>query len=508
MNWSASGIAPRQRAGLLTISRDARKAGAVLTAALLLVGALTVQRGAIAGAATVATPIGMYSGTENPVDKSEDDANAVELGIRFTVSVAGTIVGARYYKSVRNTGVHTATLWRSSGARLATSTFAHETAQGWQTVRFARPISLDPGQIYVISYHTNSGHYAQLEGQFSHHRTVGGSVIRGTQGVYHYGGTALPASSWHNAGYYVDALFQPGHSTAPPTTAPPTTAPPTTAPPTTAPPTTAPPTTAPPTTAPPTTAPPTTAPSAGFPGASNTGVPAGTKLRPSQGFRTTTDGQIVDGLDVTGTIYVDNKNVVIRNSRIKSDEGAWAVDIGRNGPASLLIVDSELDANKSDQGGIRNQSNGSSWVGQRLNIHNGENGARLGGHATLDDSWLHDFVSDSSAPHYDGVEVYEGSDNVIRHNTIDLNQDETSCVNVQGDFGAISNVVIDDNLLNGGGWNLNIRGGGANPVAHTSITGNHFGGEYGYGYGAIDAPSTTILHNVLDPAHTNIDSLI
>ncbi|MDQ2958285.1 MAG: hypothetical protein M3Y42_15130, partial [Actinomycetota bacterium] len=289
-----------------------------------------------------------------------------------------------------------------------------------------------------------------------------------------------------------------------PTTAPPTkTPPPTTAPPTKTPP----PTTAPPSSAPPTTPVPVGSPPSGsFPNASNTGVPAGTKLTPSKGFRTTKDGQVIDGLDVTGTIYVDNLNVVIRNSRIKSDQGGWAVDIGRNGPASLVILDSELDGNQSDQGGIRNQSNGSSWVGQRLNIHNGENGARLGGNAVLTDSWLHDFVSDSSAPHYDGIEIYEGSNNVVRHNSINLNRDETSCVNVQGDFGTVTNVVIDNNLLNGGGWILNIRKIGAHPVTGTVVTSNDFGAQYGFGFGAIDAPSTTVKGNVLQSTGKNIDN--
>jgi hypothetical protein len=217
------------------------------------------------------------------------------------------------------------------------------------------------------------------------------------------------------------------------------------------------------------------------------------------GFRTSADGQVIDGQNITGSVYVDHKNVIIRNCKIKGDGGStWAIDIGRNGPASATITDCTIDSNRSDQGGIRNQSNGSAWTALRCNIFNGENGVRLGGNAVIQDSWIHSFASSSSAPHYDCVEVYEGSNSQVIHNYLDLNQNETSCVNVQGDFGSISGTIINNNWFGGGGWTLNIRGTdtGAHPVTNTAINKNTFGRMGGFGYVVNTSTGTTGSGNV------------
>src|SRR5262245_13251921 len=68
--------------------------------------------------------------TPGPV---ENDAAAVELGVKFRSDVAGTITGIRFYKYAQNTGTHVGNLWTSAGALLGTLTFANETASGWQT---------------------------------------------------------------------------------------------------------------------------------------------------------------------------------------------------------------------------------------------------------------------------------------------------------------------------------------------------------------------------------------
>ena len=38
---------------------------------------------------------------------TENDHSAVELGVRFSSDVGGTITGIRFYKGPQNTGVHT-----------------------------------------------------------------------------------------------------------------------------------------------------------------------------------------------------------------------------------------------------------------------------------------------------------------------------------------------------------------------------------------------------------------
>ena len=86
----------------------------------------------------------LFSGSATPDIVNVTDASAVELGVRFQTSVAGTVSGIRFYKSSQDTGTHTGELWSSTGTLLATATFTNETASGWQSVTFSNPVALTP----------------------------------------------------------------------------------------------------------------------------------------------------------------------------------------------------------------------------------------------------------------------------------------------------------------------------------------------------------------------------
>ena len=45
-------------------------------------------------------------------------------------------------------------------ARLATTTFENESAQGWQMAKFSTPVAVMAGQTYVVSYTAPNGRYA------------------------------------------------------------------------------------------------------------------------------------------------------------------------------------------------------------------------------------------------------------------------------------------------------------------------------------------------------------
>ena len=105
-----------------------------------------------------------------------EDANSYELGVQFSASTSGSIVGLRFWKDsinvpgVSNDGTftpipHTAHLWNSTGNLLAGATFGNETASGWQTVLFRRPVQITAGTTYTASYHT-SGFYSANAGFF------------------------------------------------------------------------------------------------------------------------------------------------------------------------------------------------------------------------------------------------------------------------------------------------------------------------------------------------------
>ncbi len=86
----------------------------------------------------VACPCSLF-GSQTPPTPDAGDASAVEVGMKFTSDVSGTISGIRFYKSTANTGTHIGSLWTASGQLLAQATFTDETASGWQNVTFADP---------------------------------------------------------------------------------------------------------------------------------------------------------------------------------------------------------------------------------------------------------------------------------------------------------------------------------------------------------------------------------
>src|SRR6185437_10912858 len=60
-------------------------------------------------------PFTIWSGAAAPQVADAADGSSVELGVRFTPSVGGTITGLRFYKGALNTGAHVADLWTASG---------------------------------------------------------------------------------------------------------------------------------------------------------------------------------------------------------------------------------------------------------------------------------------------------------------------------------------------------------------------------------------------------------
>lgn len=173
---------------------------------------------------TVTCPCTMF-GALTPAVADGGDPSPVEVGVKFTTDVYGTVSGVRFYKSALNTGTHIGSLWTSDGQRLAQATFQSESATGWQTVSFETPVTIEPGKTYVVSYYAPNGHYAATPnyfyrapapgpngGAFSESSPLHPVRNSGTvgNGVYSYGATSVfPTSSYLAANYWVDVRFAP-----------------------------------------------------------------------------------------------------------------------------------------------------------------------------------------------------------------------------------------------------------------------------------------------------------
>src|SRR5689334_9459044 len=153
-----------------------------------------------------------WTQSATPVLPAVSSTASVTLGLKFYSDVAGSVTGIRFYKGASNTGAHTGALWSSTGTKLASVTFAAETASGWQQASFSSPVSIAANTTYVISYTAPNG--AHAHDPYYSWVNLNASVLHtdgSAPGVYTYGsGVLFPTSAYNNSNYWVDLVFKSG----------------------------------------------------------------------------------------------------------------------------------------------------------------------------------------------------------------------------------------------------------------------------------------------------------
>ena len=205
---------------VVTFTPDAALAASTSYSAAVTLAGAAVSGGSwsftTAAAAGTGTTFSLLDGV-TPSVVSDPETSPVELGMSFSSSAAGSVTAIKFYKGTLNTGTHTGSLWSSTGQRLATVTFANESASGWQTAQLATPVALTVGQTYVVSYFAPAGHYSTTPNYHSTTRTAG-PLTAGTtsNGRYLYAaGGGFPTSTWQAASYFVDVVFSTSTTTPP-----------------------------------------------------------------------------------------------------------------------------------------------------------------------------------------------------------------------------------------------------------------------------------------------------
>lgn len=165
---------------------------------------------------TINTEQFVWNASDTGGNLPSPDNGDVELGVKFRSNVDGYISGVRFFKKKSNTGIHTGSLWNSSGILLATDTFTNETNTGWQEVKFSNPVRIAANTTYIASYHAPNGNYAFNGSFFSAAGVTNGYLTAlqngtdGGNGVYTYAsGTIFPSSSFNASNYWVDVVFYP-----------------------------------------------------------------------------------------------------------------------------------------------------------------------------------------------------------------------------------------------------------------------------------------------------------
>jgi hypothetical protein len=227
----------------------------------------------------------------------------------------------------------------------------------------------------------------------------------------------------------------------------------------------------------------------GYPSAANTGVPPGTMFttRTSTGCNwvITTDGTVVDGVDLHGCIDVEANNVTIQNSRISSDTW-WAVRYGAsqsNVTGLRLLHNTILSVpgagpdsggydyaiDQAGSGGMEVAFNDISGYKDGVDISSG----------SVHDNYIHDLSYFTGAHDQDIYVWCGGSGLTIRHNTLSTGipttmaggAGATAAIYIAPDCGHQNEVTVDDNRLAGGAYALY---GGDNTATNIVVTNNGF----------------------------------
>lgn len=215
----------------------------------------------------------------------------------------------------------------------------------------------------------------------------------------------------------------------------------------------------------------------GFPSAASTGVPANVSLRTVGDVTVTKNGTVISGLYVRGTLNVQADNVVVKNTRVTNNGAAdWGI-VQRQGHSGLVIQDSEIRGNGSQELQQAVLNFGGDITVRRTEISQVSDGvATVQG--TIEDSYLHDpkvFQGD----HVDMIQstgnAPSGKSLVIQHNTIINTQGQTSVIALFQDFGVPHDVLITQNYLAGGGWSIYGGDGTKGTPTNIRITNNTFG---------------------------------
>jgi Right handed beta helix region len=236
----------------------------------------------------------------------------------------------------------------------------------------------------------------------------------------------------------------------------------------------------------------TPADSSGFPDSSTTGVKPGVNLAPSGSITVTEPGKVLENLHITGTVTIEADNVTIRNTLI--DNTSTYPIRHTNGNKNLLVEDVEINGN--GQGNVAVY--GGSYTLRRVDIHHTLDGPRIEGNDVLiEDSYVHHLhrIPDG---HHDTIQIRRGINVTIRGNNLqpynpDTNDPMNAAIQVGSLNGPTGEVLVENNLMNGGNYTVNASKSEGNTFTFRN---NTFGTNARYGIYS-DGPGVTWVGNIM-----------
>lgn len=220
------------------------------------------------------------------------------------------------------------------------------------------------------------------------------------------------------------------------------------------------------------------------PGPYNTGPSKPAALLPSGSIVANQDGQVIENVEVTGSIRIEANNVTVRNFRVNGSGSHYGVQTGFDFTGTVL-----------EDGEILNVSSacifGKGFTARRLNLHeSGGDGVKTRGDVLVEACWIHHLGSNPGA-HADGNQTRVGDRIVFRDNNIDMPVSTSpngepgylsnAALIIQDSLGTIDDFLIEGNWLNGGNYTVFITPNHPSGITNLRVLNNRFGRDYRYG---------------------------
>ncbi len=215
----------------------------------------------------------------------------------------------------------------------------------------------------------------------------------------------------------------------------------------------------------------------GYPDATNTGWQhTGVVLKSSGSITVTQNGAVIDGLDVNGSITVKANNVTIKRTRITSSD---YYPINYDGYSGLVVEDTEI---RGLSALVTAGMSFNNYTARRVHVWGTVDGFKADSNVLIEDSYIHD-LSRNATTHNDGMQCGCGGNVTIRHNSFMLTTADGGLFFKSEDGSASSNILVENNLLSGAGWTVDIQ---AIPLGtNRTFKNNRFVRNSGYGPAAL-----------------------
>ncbi len=207
-----------------------------------------------------------------------------------------------------------------------------------------------------------------------------------------------------------------------------------------------------------------------WPDAGTTGPRAGHRLKASGSVKVTKAGTVLQDLDIDGCVTIAAPRVVLRDVRIRCG-GTYGIDV-ESGSVTAEYV--ELDG----LGSVHVAVVGSGYTLSHVDIHDVEDGPRLGSNVTIEDSFVHDLFR-APGSHNDAMQTTGGSNITIRHNRIVPFTDGdpmNAAIMIGSEFAPLRDMLIEGNYLDGGNYSILARDDldGRNVVVRNNVFTKNF----------------------------------